>query len=160
VCRGRITREANFRISLMMRLFARNANQDCPMAVQLVKSHDIRSRDATKYKNTQMVPSSHCTMSNSPSGLAHSKRKQEDGEQPDTSQKRIKTSSDNNTEFKFKISPPDFELELSNVLGRGMKKNPDLDLVIFKPFLSKSSAKSLYQYLLNSLPWYKVLSCS
>jgi hypothetical protein len=59
-------------------------------------------------------------------------------------------------DFKFNILPPDFNLEWSNIPGREIKKKPDLDLVLFKPFLSKPCAKLLYKYLLASLPWYKV----
>ena len=57
---------------------------------------------------------------------------------------------------KFVIPPPDFDIDYSGSSGRIINKNPDLDLVLFKPFLSKSSAKALYGYLLSSLPWYKV----
>lgn len=57
---------------------------------------------------------------------------------------------------KFAIPPPDFNIDYSGSPGRIIKKDPDLDLVLFKPFLSKSSAKALYRYLLSSLPWYKV----
>jgi hypothetical protein len=59
-------------------------------------------------------------------------------------------------EFIFEILAPDFELERSDVPGREIRKKPDLDLLLFKPFLTKSCAKTLYKYLLTSLPWYKV----
>ena len=59
-------------------------------------------------------------------------------------------------EFIFEISAPEFELERSDVPGREIRKKPDLDLLLFKPFLTNPCAKTLYKYLLTSLPWYKV----
>src|SRR5271170_5688425 len=93
-----------------------------------------------------------------PSILNHFKRKQDDKEIVDVSNKRLKPvqspkarSTSFNSDFKFQIPPPGFGLETSQNPGRAVKKNPDLDLVLFKPFLSKSCATALYKYLLASL---------
>ncbi|KAJ3043827.1 Alpha-ketoglutarate-dependent dioxygenase alkB 2 [Rhizophlyctis rosea] len=37
-----------------------------------------------------------------------------------------------------------------------IKKKPDLDLLYFKPFLTPAFSKTLYTYLLQSLPWHRV----
>jgi hypothetical protein len=99
--------------------------------------------------------------------LNHFKRKLEDEGAAEAPSKRAHTSAKNdvkpptphvqNKEFRFVIEPPDFDLEVSKKPGREVKKKPDLDLVVFKPFLAHNSAKVLYKYLLDSLPWYKVL---
>jgi hypothetical protein len=101
----------------------------------------------------------------SPSILNHFKRKEQEND-PESSPKRQKKaepisapnriSKPLNGDFKFDISPHDFDLEISNIPRREIKKKPDLDLVLFKPFLPKPCAKLLYKYLLASLPWYKV----
>jgi alkylated DNA repair dioxygenase AlkB len=101
--------------------------------------------------------------------LNHFKRKAEVNP-PDSSPKRQKiiepsisvapkpTSKPLKGDLKFTITPPDFDLETSQIPGREIKKKPDLDLILFKPFLSKPCAKQLYKYLLEALPWYKVFS--
>jgi alkylated DNA repair dioxygenase AlkB len=100
--------------------------------------------------------------------LNHFKRKGQEND-PESSPKRQKMaepisapkliSEPRKGDFKFNISPPNFDLEIFHIPGREIKKKPDLDLVLFKPFLLKPCAKQLYKYLLESLPWYKVLSC-
>jgi hypothetical protein len=105
----------------------------------------------------------------SPFLLNHFKRKNEEKD-TEGNAKRQKSSlvspankpqsSNANDDFKFEIAPPDFQLETSGIAGRAIKKNPNLDLILFNPFLSKSSARTLYKYLLASLPWYKVSTLS
>jgi hypothetical protein len=77
--------------------------------------------------------------------------------EPSTSVASKPTSKLLKGDFKFTITPPYFDLETSQIPGREIKKKPDLDLVLFKPFLSKPCAEQLYKYLLEALPWYKVL---
>jgi hypothetical protein len=93
------------------------------------------------------------------------KRKLEDDGAAEAPDKRVNISADvgvkpttsgQNGEFRFLIEPPKFSLEFSKKPGREVKKKPDLDLVVFKPFLTQNSARLLYKYLLDSLPWYKV----
>ena len=101
--------------------------------------------------------------------LNHFKRVRNEEETDRESPKRQKladeislTANDegqNDKSPKFVITPPDFNIEYSGIKGRLVKKDPGLDLVIFKPFLSKACAKTLYRYLLWSLPWYKVSLC-
>jgi hypothetical protein len=97
--------------------------------------------------------------------LNHFKRKVEDDGVAESPNKRVNISAEvgikprtsvQNGEFRFVIEPPKFNLEFSKKPGREMKKKPHLDLVVFKPFLTQNSARLLYKYLLDSLPWYKV----
>jgi len=108
-------------------------------------------------------------MSSKTSILNHFKRKATDQAAPEVSPaKRLKVpppvakpraaSTPAKGEFVFQIQDPDFDIERSDVPGREIRKNPDLDLVLFKPFLTKSCARTLYKYLLTSLPWYKVVT--
>ncbi|KAJ3032010.1 hypothetical protein HK097_005391, partial [Rhizophlyctis rosea] len=56
------------------------------------------------------------------------------------------------------IPPPTFSIPagISPHPARPIKKKPDLDLLYFKPFLTPSFSKTLYNYLLDSLPWHRV----
>jgi hypothetical protein len=103
-------------------------------------------------------------MPKSSSILNHFKREHSKDEEPESSAKRHKRNEETslisaltlNSATKFLIDPPDFNIEYSGVKGRIVEKDPGLNLVIYKPFLSKSCARTLYKYLLSSLPWYRV----
>ena len=134
------------------------------------KSHDINDPRRDNYKDLWRGNFLH-KMSSTSSILNHFKRKATDHENgnSDTSPKRQKGTSRTpptaiqppsislKGDFLFQIRPPGFELERSTIPGQEIRKSPDLDLVLFKPFLTNNSAKTLYKYLLTSLPWYKVL---
>lgn len=58
----------------------------------------------------------------------------------------------------FAIAPPAFDISsaFTQRAPRVIKKDPDLDLVLFKPFMSAAGRTALYRYLLEELPWYRV----
>ncbi|KAG8851645.1 hypothetical protein FRB96_009141 [Tulasnella sp. 330] len=58
----------------------------------------------------------------------------------------------------FVIPAAKFRLQdtFSEALGKSIKKRPDLDLVLYKSYFNAKGAKLLFQYLLSSLPWYRV----
>ncbi|KAF7524157.1 hypothetical protein G7054_g11508 [Neopestalotiopsis clavispora] len=43
-----------------------------------------------------------------------------------------------------------------DIVGRSMTDQPDLDLLYFEPYLPRSSAKELFEFLRSSLPFYRV----
>ncbi|KAI9103260.1 hypothetical protein DFS34DRAFT_642108 [Phlyctochytrium arcticum] len=54
---------------------------------------------------------------------------------------------------------PDFDLAAgfkNQIPGRNIKKNPGLDLVLYKPFIARPTSRHLYKYLLGCLPWHRV----
>lgn len=93
-----------------------------------------------------------CVMSKSTGdSLNHLKRRVEDEGQSDATAKRAHVSAPTMSK-----PGPLVTIEVSSRPAREVKKKPDLDLLIFKPFLMSSSAKALCKHLLASLPWYKV----
>lgn len=53
---------------------------------------------------------------------------------------------------------PSFDVAsaFSNVEGKMIKKEPGLDLLYFKPFLKAPVRQTLFKYLLEEFPWYRV----
>ncbi|KZT52560.1 hypothetical protein CALCODRAFT_502112 [Calocera cornea HHB12733] len=54
----------------------------------------------------------------------------------------------------FTVTPPSFSLNIHSPLSGKDIIDKDLDMVLYRPFLD--SPRQLYNYLLESLPWYRV----
>jgi hypothetical protein len=55
-------------------------------------------------------------------------------------------------------SPPTFDVKstFSGLEGQVIRKEPGLDLLFFKRFLKSPERASLFKYLIEELPWYRV----
>ena len=58
----------------------------------------------------------------------------------------------------YNIRPPTFDLHsfLLKVDPTVILRPPDLDLALYKAYMTSSGRKALYYYLLSELPWYRV----
>jgi hypothetical protein len=56
------------------------------------------------------------------------------------------------------LSPPSFDIKgtFSEIPGQAIRKEPGLDLLFFKRFLKAPVRASLFKYLIEELPWYRV----
>eukprot|EP01117_Protostelium_nocturnum_P010013 TRINITY_DN356_c0_g2_i2.p1 TRINITY_DN356_c0_g2~~TRINITY_DN356_c0_g2_i2.p1 ORF type:complete len:220 (-),score=68.44 TRINITY_DN356_c0_g2_i2:49-708(-) len=68
-------------------------------------------------------------------------------------------SSSTHFSWPFPIKNPSFSLldGIKNQDGKEMKKHGDLDLLNFQPLFDASTSESFFRYLLEEMPWYRVV---